>query len=103
MKLVGISGSIIGSKTAKAVNEVLNAAKAIDQDLEVELINLKDYEVEFVKGTPLSSYNQDTIKVVNTIQSADFLVIGTPIYQASIPGVLKICLTIYLLMHLNRR
>jgi len=89
MKLVGISGSIIGSKTAKAVNEVLMAAKALDQNIEVEFIDLKDYEVEFVKGTPLSSYNQDTIKVVNTIQSADFLVFGTPIYQASIPGVLK--------------
>lgn len=89
MKLVGISGSLIGSKTSKVVHEVLMAAKSLDSTIEVELIDLKDYKVEFVKGTPLSYYNDDTIKVVNTIQSADFLLFGTPIYQASITGALK--------------
>lgn len=89
MKLVGISGSLIGSKTSKVVHEVLLAAKSNDPSIQVELIDLKDYEIEFVKGTPLSYYNDDTVKVVNTIQSADFLVFGTPIYQASITGVLK--------------
>ncbi len=89
MKLVGVSGSLIGSKTSKVVYEVLTAAKSTDPKIEIELLDLKDYEVEFVKGTPLSSYNDDTIKVVNTIQSADFLIFGTPIYQASITGVLK--------------
>lgn len=89
MKLVGISGSLIGSKTSKVVHEVLLAAKSNDPSIQVELIDLKDYEIEFVKGTPLSYYNDDTVKVVNTIQSADFLVFGTPIYQASITGALK--------------
>ncbi|WP_226529589.1 NADPH-dependent FMN reductase [Metabacillus niabensis] len=89
MKLVGISGSLIGSKTSKVVYEVLMAIKTADPTINIELIDLKDYEVEFVKGTPLSYYNEDTINVVNTIQSADFLVFGTPIYQASITGVLK--------------
>ncbi|PLR83294.1 NADH-dependent FMN reductase [Bacillus canaveralius] len=89
MKLVGVSGSLIGSKTSKAVHEVLWAAKSIDSSIDIELVDLKDYEVEFVKGTPLSYYNEDTVKVVNTVLSADFLVIGTPIYQASIPGALK--------------
>jgi len=89
MKLVGISGSIIGNKTSKAVHEVLLAAKAFDPAVQIELIDLKDYEVEFVKGVPLSYYNEDTRKVVDIIQCADFLVVGTPIYQASIPGVLK--------------
>ncbi|KLV27016.1 NADPH-dependent oxidoreductase [Niallia circulans] len=89
MKLVGISGSLVGSKTAKAVNEVLVAAKALDPTIQVELVDLREYEIEFVNGAPLSYYNDDTIKVVNTILSADALVIGTPVYQASISGVLK--------------
>lgn len=89
MKLVGISGSIIGSKTSKAVHEVLQTAKAKDASIITELIDLKDYEVEFVSGKPFNEYNNDTQKVVTTILSADFLLIGTPIYQASIPGVLK--------------
>jgi FMN reductase len=89
MKLVGISGSLVGSKTAKAVNEVLVAAKALDPTIQIELVDLREYEIEFVNGAPLSYYNDDTIKVVNTILSADALVIGTPVYQASISGVLK--------------
>ncbi|MCM3571254.1 NADPH-dependent FMN reductase [Neobacillus mesonae] len=89
MKLIGVSGSLVGSKTSKAVYEVLFAAKAYDPGLETELVDLKDYDVEFVRGTPLSYYNSDTWNVVNKILSADFLVFGTPIYQASISGALK--------------
>lgn len=89
MKLVGISGSLVGSKTSKAVNEVLVAAKSLDPAIQMELIDLREYDIEFVNGAPLSYYNDDTIKVVNTILAADALVIGTPIYQASITGVLK--------------
>ncbi|WP_400246815.1 NADPH-dependent FMN reductase [Niallia sp. JL1B1071] len=89
MKLVGISGSLVGSKTSKAVNEVLVAAKSLDPAIQVELIDLREYDIEFVNGAPLSYYNDDTIKVVNTILAADALVIGTPVYQASITGVLK--------------
>ncbi|WP_040205979.1 NADPH-dependent FMN reductase [Neobacillus jeddahensis] len=89
MKLVGISGALIGRKTSKVVHEVLQAAKTFDPDLQTELLDLSEFEVEFVKGTPLSYYNDDTNKVVSAILSADFLVIGTPVYQASITGVLK--------------
>jgi FMN reductase len=89
MKLVGISGSLTGSKTSKAVHEVLAAAKRLSPALSTELLDLKDYEVEFVTGKPLTYYNSDTWKVVQTVSEADFLVIGTPIYQASITGALK--------------
>jgi FMN reductase len=89
MKLVGISGSLAGSKTAIAVEETLNIAKKQDEKLETELIDLKDYDVEMVKGFPLEKYNDDTQNVVKKIMAADMLVIGTPIYQASISGALK--------------
>ncbi|WP_409302590.1 NADPH-dependent FMN reductase [Peribacillus sp. SCS-155] len=89
MKLVGISGAIIGSKTAKIVDEVLTRAKAYGPEIDIELIDLKDYLVEMVDGRPLESYNDDTKNVIGKIIDADFFVIGTPVYQASIPGVLK--------------
>jgi FMN reductase len=89
MKLVGISGALAGSKTAIAVNQTLDIAGRLDESLETELIDLKDYDVEMVRGYPLEKYNEDTQKVVKTILSADMLVIGTPVYQASISGVLK--------------
>ncbi|MGF2616110.1 NAD(P)H-dependent oxidoreductase [Rossellomorea vietnamensis] len=89
MKLVGISGALAGSKTAIAVEETLKTAGRLDESLEIEMIDLKDYDVEMVKGYPLEKYNSDTQNVVKTILGADLLVIGTPIYQASISGVLK--------------
>lgn len=89
MKLVGVSGALAGNKTSIAVNDVLVAARRFDASIETELIDLRDYDVEFVTGAPLAAYNSDTWDVVQKITSADFLVFGTPIYQASISGALK--------------
>lgn len=89
MKLVGISGTLSGHKTAHMVAQVLKAAKHFDPTIETELIDLKEYDIEFMRGYALRTYNQDTIDVVNKILKADCLVIGCPIYQASIPGSLK--------------
>ncbi|MBS4174808.1 NAD(P)H-dependent oxidoreductase [Bacillus sp. FJAT-49736] len=89
MKIVGISGALAGGKTLQTVHEVLAAAKNIHPAIESELIDLREYEIEFMRGTPLSYYNDDTQTVVNKMLQADLLVIGTPIYQASISGVLK--------------
>jgi FMN reductase len=89
VKLVGIVGALIGAKTTKIVNEVLIRAKENNPQVEIELIDLKDYEIEMVDGRPLDSYNDDTKNAVEKILEADFFVMGTPVYQASIPGVLK--------------
>ncbi|WP_075981726.1 NADPH-dependent FMN reductase [Bacillus massilinigeriensis] len=89
MKILGISGALIGAKTAIIVNEVLTYAKEKNPNIEVELIDLRDYQVEFVDGRPFAAYNNDTQTVVNKILEADAFVIGTPIYQSSITGVLK--------------
>ncbi|NCU17377.1 NADPH-dependent FMN reductase [Pallidibacillus pasinlerensis] len=89
MKLVGISGALAGSKTAHMVAQVLHAAKFLNPHIETELIDLKDYDIEFMRGYALYTYNEDTVTVVNKILKADCIVIGTPIYQASISGSLK--------------
>lgn len=89
MKLFGISGAPAGDKTAIAVNQVLVHAQRLDSSIKTELIDLRDYEIDFFNGAPLADYNEDTWNVVQKISSADFLVFGTPIYQASISGALK--------------
>lgn len=89
MKLLGISGSIIGEKLPTIIREVLHQAKEIDPNLTIELLDLKEYQVEFVDGRPFDQYNEDTQTVINKIKEADFYIIGSPVYQASITGVLK--------------
>lgn len=89
MKLVGVSGALAGEKTVVAVDSVLAAARRHDSTVDTELIDLRDFEIEFAAGLPLAGYNDDTWNVVQKIVSADFLVFGTPIYQASLSGALK--------------
>lgn len=89
MKLVGVAGELTGWKATVALHHALEAFKNLDTDIDIELIELKEYEVEFVRGDPLAYYNDDTWYVVNKILEADMLIFATPIYQASITGALK--------------
>ncbi len=89
LKLVGVSGTLAGNKTSQAVYDVLEAADLMDTSVKTELIDLRDYELSFADGSPLAYFDDDTWPVADKILSADCLVFGTPIYQASISGVLK--------------
>jgi len=89
MKLLGISGTIIGEKTAVLVNRVLEHANRQDPEVDTQLVDLRQYDIQFCDGRPLSAYNEDTRFVVESILSADCFVIGTPIFQASMAAPLK--------------
>ncbi|GEM05854.1 FMN reductase [Halolactibacillus miurensis] len=88
MHVVILSGSTVGSKTKTAmlaVEKVLQQRK----DLTIELIDLKDYDLVFSDGRHYLDYTGDTKIVTEKLMQADILMIGTPIFQASIPGTLK--------------
>lgn len=89
MKIVGLSGSIVGSKTRTAMNYVMESIKKADSEVTTELIDLADYNVQFSDGRNYMDYEGDTKYVAEAIMEADAIVIGTPIFQASIPGTLK--------------
>lgn len=89
MKIIGISGSIVGSKTRIAVERVLNKIKEVHSDIEVELIDMKEYQLVFSDGRDYRDYTGDTKNILEKIMAADGFIIGTPTFQASIPGTLK--------------
>ena len=89
MKILGISGSIKSNKTMNAVKDVLQAIKNINQSVETEFINLGDYDIIFSDGRDYRDYEGDTNTVISKVMKADAFIIGTPVYQSSIPGVLK--------------
>lgn len=89
MKIIGISGSIVGSKTRIAVQQALNSIIEKHPDFEVKLIDLGDYKLEFSDGRSYMDYTGDTKVVLEKIMEADAYIIGTPVFQASIPGTLK--------------
>lgn len=89
MKIVALSGSIVGSKTRTAMDETIKIAHEKYPDHELTLIDLADYQLQFSDGRNYLEYAGDTGYVTKTIMEADVLIIGTPIFQASIPGTLK--------------
>jgi FMN reductase len=89
MKIVALSGSMIGSKTRIAMNYTVNSFHEKYQDAEVTLLDLAEYDVQFSDGRNYLEYEGDTKYVIQTIMEADVIVIGTPIFQASIPATLK--------------
>ena len=89
MKILGISGSIKSQKTITAVEVVLQAIKNKDESVETELISLGDFDVAYSDGRDYRDYDGDTNIVISKMMAADAFIIGTPVYQSSIPGVLK--------------
>jgi len=89
MKIVGISGSIVGSKTRTAIDYMVKEIIAKYPNTEVVLLDLADYVVQFSDGRNYLEYEGDTGFVTKTIMEADAIIIGTPIFQASIPATLK--------------
>jgi FAD reductase [NAD(P)H] len=89
MKLLGISGTITGSKTEIVVQKVLEEVREHYPDIEIEFLNLKDYNVQFCDGRDPSTYTGDTKALIGKVSSSDFYIIGTPIFQGSMTGALK--------------
>lgn len=84
MKILVINASLSGSKTAKAINSL-----KFSKDFNIEYVNLKDLEMSFADGRDFREYNNDNELIVKKMIDADAIIIATPIFQASIPGVLK--------------
>lgn len=89
MKIVGLSGSQIGSKTRVAMNAAMKSLSENHPEAETELIDLADYKMDFSDGRNYLDYEGDTGYVTKTLMEADAIIIGTPIFQASIPAALK--------------
>ncbi|MEN1970661.1 NADPH-dependent FMN reductase [Lentibacillus sp. N15] len=89
MKVVGISGSVIGSKTKIAMEYVMKQVHEQYPDAATNMLDLNGLSLVFSDGRNYMEYEGDTKFVAETIMSADVLIIGTPTFQASIPGVLK--------------
>src|SRR5690625_5757452 len=89
MKIVALSGSIVGSKTKTAMLKTVEIFSQKYPQHEVTLLDLADYTLEFSDGRNYFEYEGDTKYVTETIMAADAIIIGTPTFQASIPATLK--------------
>ncbi|WP_099156922.1 NADPH-dependent FMN reductase [Virgibacillus ndiopensis] len=89
MKIVGLSGSKVGSKTRTAMDYTIKTVTEKYPNIDVTLIDLAEYDVQFSDGRNYLEYEGDTKYVAQSLMEADAIIIGTPIFQASIPATLK--------------
>ena len=89
MKLLGISGTITGTKTLAVVERVIAQARSMDAGVNTGILDLKRHALEFCDGRDPANYSEETRRVIEEVVSADAYIIGTPIFQASLTGSLK--------------
>ncbi|HLS07353.1 MAG TPA: NAD(P)H-dependent oxidoreductase [Bacillota bacterium] len=89
MNIVFLNGSIIGSNTKVAIEKAEEMFKEKYSAYQTTLIDLAHYDLPFSDGRNYFEYDGDAKEVTTKIMEADAIVIGTPIFQASIPGTLK--------------
>ncbi|MGP4062697.1 NADPH-dependent FMN reductase [Halobacillus sp. H74] len=89
MKILLLNGTIVGKKTRTLLNEIEQYIQLLPDTHETKIIDLENYDLQFVDGRPTEEYNEDMQSLIGEIERADAYVIATPIFQGSIPGTLK--------------
>nr|WP_285846867.1 NADPH-dependent FMN reductase [Sporosarcina luteola] len=89
VKVLFVDGTIIGSKTGAVLDAVEEYVRVASGDFQIERMKMADYDHQFVDGRPSEQYNEDMQEMVRKFEEADAYIIATPIFQGSIPGVLK--------------
>ena len=90
MKLLGLSGSPTErSKTLLAIEVAVEHVADAYPSVETEIVNVRDYDVQFCDGRDPARYEGDTRKIIDKIVEADALIVGTPMYRATYTGILK--------------
>lgn len=84
MKVLGIVGSVFGTKTRIAMQNI-----KFSDGVDYEIVDLSELDIMFADGRDFPDFEGDTRTLVEKIIAADAIIVGTPVFQASIPGALK--------------
>lgn len=86
MKILLVDGTVFGRKTGALLRQVKQYIEEYNSELELEILYFSDLKHQILDGTPL---NEDMQLMIRKFEEADGYIFATPIFQASIPGVLK--------------
>ncbi|MCZ7935306.1 FMN reductase [Agrobacterium leguminum] len=89
MKILGISGSVKRpSRTAHVVERIV-AAIGRTAKVETDLIDLADAAPVLFRALRADELDEAGRAIVDAVEAADVLVVGSPVYRASYTGALK--------------
>jgi FMN reductase len=86
MKILLVDGTIFGAKTGALLQQVQQYIEQYNPNLELEILSFSKLQHQILDGSPL---NDDMKMMIQKFEEADGYVFASPIFQASIPGVLK--------------
>ncbi|WP_431028947.1 NADPH-dependent FMN reductase [Lysinibacillus sp. LZ02] len=86
MKILLVDGTIFGKKTGALLQQVKQYIAEYNADLQLEILSFSELKHQILDGSPL---NDDMKMMIQKFEEADGYVFASPIFQASIPGVLK--------------
>lgn len=86
MKILLVDGTIFGRKTGVVLEQVAQYIQQINPELELELLYFSKLKHQILDGSTL---NEDMQLMIQKFEEADAYIFASPIFQASIPGVLK--------------
>ncbi|WP_027964838.1 NADPH-dependent FMN reductase [Halalkalibacillus halophilus] len=89
MHILIINGTVTGTKTRSLVSVTETYISQFDHNHTTEQVHLEDYDLNFADGRPKEEYTEDTTALIKKIEEADGYIIISPVFQGSIPGVLK--------------
>ena len=89
MKITLLSGSVVGTKTQTTMTIMQKKIQEQYPEASVTLLDLKQLTLQFSDGRNYLDYTDDTRFVTTTLMDSDIILIGSPTFQASIPGTLK--------------
>ena len=86
MKVVAISGAVIGKKTLTAMKYVAEKMNKDFPEVEFDLIDLGEKDIQFSDGRNYTEYQGDTLEVTTKIMEADALIIETTLSRKAFSG-----------------
>lgn len=89
LKLVGLSGNITQPSKTRNLVETALAIAATRLDVELETIEINDFGDQLGRARRLDDLDAKARDLVARIVEADALVVATPVYKGSYPGLFK--------------
>ncbi len=90
LKTVVVNGSLSRPSRTRVLLDALQARLAEDVDLDVQVIDLVDLiEADIGTGLYRDSLSEPVRQALETLESADFLIVGSPVFRGSLPGLFK--------------
>lgn len=87
--IVGISGSVSRPSRTTALVDILVQAIAARGDCRTEVVELVDAAPHLFTALTPGQVEGRARDILDVVESADLLVVGTPVYRASMTGALK--------------